>query len=120
MANPFKGEVSFDVGGTTYKLSFSANALAELEKALGRPIQSAQDEATQWSTMRTVFWAGLTDHWPEVQEKDVKLILSRLSPQECSRLIGEALALTFPPESANGQGGEIRPPNAAAGIGKPS
>lgn len=71
MANPYRGETSFDVGGKTYTLQFNSNACAELEDLLARGIVSIVQEIMSWSTeperislklFRALLWAGLRKH----------------------------------------------------------
>ena len=70
MANPYRGEVAFKSWDESYKLSFSANALVELEEALGKSVKDISAEFTdpekfRMRNLRVVFWAGLLDHQPD-------------------------------------------------------
>lgn len=93
MANPLKGDVEFMVGGKTYILRLSVNAICELEEKLQRGFMTVADEILKWSppmdakgnllpevpaaaikrigamkmgTIRAILWAALRDHHPEV------------------------------------------------------
>lgn len=113
MANQNRGEVTFPAGDKEYKLSFSVNALCELEDALDMPVAKIGDLLNdpvnlRLSTVRTVIWAALRDHHEDIDIKeagklatDIPLVMSK---------IGEAFQLAFP------QGGnDARPPKAKAG-----
>ena len=74
MANPHRGEVTLDTSERTYKLSFSVNALCELEDALGKSVMEVVDELNATSdgparismkTLRVLIWAALIDHLAE-------------------------------------------------------
>jgi uncharacterized protein YxjI len=71
MANPEKGELSFEVQGEQYTLHYSTNAVSELEDAVGKTAMQIQKEVQSWKTkpekfsislLRKMFWAGLQDH----------------------------------------------------------
>jgi hypothetical protein len=108
MANKLKGEVGFDVDGARYTLAFSINALCELEEKLGGAVVDLGTMMTggkRFSTMRSVFWCGLTEHHPELTEKEAGKIMTAIGFNKADALIGEAFALAFP---------EVTPP-----LGKP-
>lgn len=94
MANKFKGEVEFEAGDEKYKLSFSANALVEMEEVLGvdfnQVIERLQGGKMSLAETRKIFWAGLLDHQPETTMVDAKRILSKLAPTQMAQLVGEA------------------------------
>lgn len=107
MANPHRGEVEFEAGGKTYKLSYSANALCELEDALGKSVNeiAALMQDTQnfrLSVVRTVFWAGLLDHNDGLDMKGAKAIFKHLDPVGAVELVSRAFSLTFPTREGDG------------------
>lgn len=118
MANPHKGEVEFEAGGERYKLSYSFNALAEMEEAMDRPLDEIMAmllppagervKSPRLTDLRVMFWAGLLDHRPETTMDDAKRILSHMAPIEVGRLIGEAYARAMPQAETGGD--ESRPP----------
>lgn len=120
MANKYKGAVAFEAGEDSYTLSFSANALCELEDKLGVGVNEigalmGDPEKIRMKTMRTIFWAGLLDHHPETDEKTAAVIFSKLMATEAIGLIIKAFGLAFPdaPE------GEPNPPKPGQdGTGK--
>lgn len=74
MANLDKGEVSVEIGGTSYTLKQSINAAIEVEalfsKLEGRKVRWGEvvDEVNQGSAAakRAVFWAMLRTHHPDI------------------------------------------------------
>lgn len=100
MANRFKGEVSFDCGDKPYIMRFSANALCELEDALGMGVNAVATQMSDPSTMRltmvrTVFWAGLRDHHPDVTLHQAGEIITDLSLTKAMELVSKAFELAF-------------------------
>jgi hypothetical protein len=120
VANKHKGEIEFEAGGKTYKLSFSANAMCELEDVIGMDIDALikkfnDKEPIRLAVMRKIFWQGLLDHQPDMSLDDTKLVLKNLNPPDMARLIGEAVMASMPAvptddkKLAEGQG-EANPP----------
>lgn len=100
MANPHKGEVEFKAGGDSYKLSYSANAIVELEDALDMSVnaigEKMQDRKTfRMGTLRTILQFGLIDHQPDVDAEKVKTIFKKLRPGDVLNLVTKAFDLAF-------------------------
>lgn len=107
MANVHKGEVSFTSGSESYKLSFSANALVELEEAVGKTVQEisaefGSPEKFRMKNLRFAFWAGLLDHHPETDLDKAKRILSGLTAMQAVSLVTRAFAAAFPDDEGGG------------------
>ena len=122
MANPHKGEVAFTAGDESYTLSYSANALCELEDMLGVGVNEigammADPAKIRMKQMRVVFHAGLLDHHPDMDEKTMKAVFSKLSAGEAVSHIAKAFALAFP-EAKEGEAGPQQP--SQDGSGQPS
>lgn len=101
MANPLRGSVSLPVGDRTFTMSFSINALCVLEDELGAPIgkvaEGLNDQANiRMSTVRTIVWAGLQDHHPEIDLHAAGGIMTEATVPVCMEAIGEAFKLAFP------------------------
>lgn len=112
MSNPHKGEVAFESWDEKYKLSFSANALVELEEALGKTVQEISTEFMEpdkfrMKNLRVAFWAGLLDHQPDTDMTAAKRALSGLNAIEAVALVTKAFGLAFP---SNEGGDDARPP----------
>lgn len=120
MANSLRGQVDFDAGGKLYKLSFSTNALVELEEKLDMSVNEiaklmGEPERFRMKTLKVVFWAGLQDYQPGLTLEAVGEILRHQLPNETTELVSKAFALTWPSE----EGGAARPPEEkAAGNGQ--
>src|SRR5690606_4502101 len=115
MANPFRGGVPLTVGDKTYTLSFSVNAICELEDHFGgKPVAQIADglddpKNVRMSTVRALVWAGLRDHHEEVSLKDAGLLASEAGVPACMEAVGRACQLAFPEQEA---GDKPRPQKA--------
>jgi hypothetical protein len=108
MTNSFRGEVPLQVGETTYTLRFSANALCELEDALGMGInkiaaQMADPETMRMKTVMTVVWAGLRDRHPDITLAQAGEILTDASLSRAMEAVSKAFILTFGSPAEEGQ-----------------
>jgi hypothetical protein len=119
MANPHKGELSFEADGKTYTLVYSNNALVELEDKLNRGIVDLTTEMSLWAQdptkirlglLRAVFWAAFIEHHPEVDLKAAGELITKVGGvAEVTSLVGEAFARAFPdPETK-----DTHPPKAS-------
>jgi hypothetical protein len=118
MANPYRGSVALQVGDRAYTLSFSINALCELEDLLGQPVakiaaQMNKPEEVRMKTVRAIVWAALRDHHEEVDLKQAGLIASESGVPAVMDAIGRAFTLAFPDQ----KGGKANPRKAAANAG---
>lgn len=135
MANPHKGEVSFDVDGVTYTLHYSTNAYCELEDLLGRGFGDIAMEMQSWSPplgpdkkplpetaevaqkrigkiklslMRAVFWAGLRDRHPDITVRQAGDLMSDMGGGgPVMEQVSRAMAAAMPDEAAGA--GDARP-----------
>lgn len=115
MANPHRGSVALQVGDRAYTLSFSVNAICELEDALDMPVAGIvnllnEPERVRMSSVRTIIWAALRDHHDEVDEKAAGEIATEVGVPTVMEKIGEAFSLAFPAQEGKGK---PRPPKAA-------
>lgn len=117
MANKERGEVSVEIDGKAYKLVYSTNALCELEDVLNRNVNSITAEVQDQSkvrlkTLRAMFWAGLTEHHPEVDIKTAGDLMTVGGASAIMTKVGEAFRLAFPEaDEVNG-----RPPKKPAAV----
>lgn len=107
MANPHRGEVALKVGDLDYTLSFSINAICELEDALDMPVAKIADMMNdssnlRMSLIRTVVWAALGDHHEGITPKEAGQIATQAGIPTVMEAIGEAFTLAFP--EAQGKG----------------
>jgi hypothetical protein len=116
MANPHKGEVLLQAGEDSYKLSFSVNALCELEEAMGLNVTQIGKRLSgdvALKDVRLLLWAGLLDHHPGIDLRKAGIIMTIATPQVVGAAIGEAFQKAFPQEDAG-----ARPPKGRkAGTG---
>jgi tail tube GTA-gp10-like protein len=101
MANPHKGEVEFTVDRTAYTLSFSINAMCELENALGGNVvelagMMADPSKMTFNKIRAVFWAGLLDHHDGIDEVAAGRIMKDVGFAAAAELIVKAFTVAFP------------------------
>jgi NAD(P)H-dependent flavin oxidoreductase YrpB (nitropropane dioxygenase family) len=101
MANAFRGTVPLQVGEQTYLLSFSVNALCELEEQMDQPIAKiaktlGKPEDMRMSTVRALVWAALRDNHPETDLKAAGLLISEAGVPVVMPAIGKAFQLAFP------------------------
>ena len=143
MANPQRGEVSFESGGKTYILRYSANALCALESELdrgildiaaemqswgpplgadGKPLDETADQAAararrmRLSLVRALFWAGLIDDAPHLSLAQAGDLITAIGGLQAALvLVVDAFAKAFPDDA--GTKGARPPKAAAAGIG---
>lgn len=129
MANVHKGEVGIDIGDEKYVLSYSADALAECEDAMGLCIDDInallQDpKRVRIAHYRTMFFHALTDHHDDVDEVKAKSLFKRLSVAEAMKVILKAWGLAFKglTELAEAKGGEgvANPPQPGAAESEPT
>lgn len=118
MANSARGSVALQVGDKAYTLSYSVNAICELEDHFeGKPVaqiaETMNDQASvPMSTVRAVIWAGLIDHHPELTLKDAGNVASEAGIPACMNAVGRAFALAFPDAP---KGAKPRPRKAVNG-----
>lgn len=100
MANKFKGEVKVTAGEQEYTLRFDMNALVELEDATGMPVPKlalsfGDPEQMSYKLLRSMFWAGLLHHHPDVTVEEAGRIMSEIDLLEVIEKISEAFAAAF-------------------------
>jgi hypothetical protein len=125
MANPHKrGEVEFEVDGKPHIMSFSVDALAELEEALGgKSINEIgaqiQNPATfKVGILRMVFWAGLLDsHEGQITLDESRKIFRRMKLGDVVDVVGRAFALAFPEAAKDAAPASPQQPDGAAASG---
>lgn len=86
-------------------MSFSVNALCELEDHLGMPVAKIASgmenpENVRMSTVRALVWAGLRDHHPDLQLREAGDIATEAGIPACMEVVGKAFGLAFPEAEA--------------------
>ncbi len=105
MANQHRGQVALQAGDEAYVVSFSINAMCELEGLLDRSVidimtelEMSRDDFTKlrMQTVRAIVWASLRDHHPDTSMKDAGDIISAAGVPVVMAKIAEAIMLSFP------------------------
>lgn len=112
--NKFKGEVALPAGDKTYMVRFTANALCEMEEALGMGInqiatQLADVANMRIKTVRAMLWAGLRDAHRETTLQAAGEILDEASLTTAMETISKAFALAFEDKTRPASQAEQRP-----------
>lgn len=100
MANPHKGEVSFEVRGKKRTARLNTNAICELEDELGMSVDgiSSRMVSGYLGTLRSVLRASLHD---STTMEEAGEIIDELGPRRVVEVMIEAFNLAFPsPEEA--------------------
>lgn len=115
MANKYKGEVSFEAGGESFVLRFSANAIVALEDAFNKTIaQVGQDmmsspENLRMADIKKMFCIALVDHYAEsrseIDDKKAGFLFARLGPVEATQIVIKAFTAAFEAPA----GGQVAP-----------
>lgn len=95
MANPHRGEVALKAGDTAYTLTFTINAVCELEGALGKGVSEIVSDMSRVSTVRAVLWAGLRHHH-KVTLEEAGDIMHAAGAAATAQAINKAMGLAFP------------------------
>ena len=126
MANPHRGEVSFEAGGASYTMRLSIDELCALEDATGKGIVVLAAELSNMATLRLsvlrqVVWVGLREHHPDISLKDAgELIVAVGGLQKMMEHVGAAFQRAFPDDEAKGKGNRPQKPGQRNGTGPAS
>jgi hypothetical protein len=111
--NP-RGLVTFEADGATWRLQYTFNALCELEEASGfgmtEFVKRMSDPAgLRVRDARTMFWAGLVEHHPEIDQRAAGNLIGALGGLPAAMPLIEraflgAQAETAAQEPASGNG----------------
>ncbi|WEX07370.1 GTA-gp10 family protein [Chelativorans sp. AA-79] len=118
MANPIRGEVTLQAGDEAFTLSFSVNAIVELEDHLDLPVSKIANllndpENVRMKTVRALIWAALRDHHEHVTIIEAGKLATRVGVAGCMEKVGRAFQLAFP--DAEDEEKTSRPQKAKAG-----
>jgi hypothetical protein len=101
MANPHRGQVAFKAGDKEYTLSFSINAMCELEDHLELSINQIANKVQDPSQMkmsylRAIIWAALQDNHPDIDLKTAGAIASEAGAVAVMDAIKACFVAAFP------------------------
>ena len=115
-----QGDVSFEAGGETYTLRFSANAICEIE-AEGpesfMELTAAFDQNVKMIYVRRMIWGGLQDHHQGLTIRAAGVIIDELGLSEAIRLVFEAVNAAFGKPDENAKGGKSSGKKRGTGTG---
>lgn len=100
MANAARGHVALKAGGRELTLACSTNAICELEDASG--VTAAEFfsrvgvENPSVKDLRTLFWALLRQHHPEVSISEAGALIDEAGLAEVAAALFEAVEGAFP------------------------
>lgn len=102
MANDIRGEVGFDALGQSYTLKFGNGAVRHIENETGMPFAQvgaalADPEKATITVLTVAFQGALRRHHPGLCLDDVDDIIDAIGSEKAGKLLGEAVALTYPP-----------------------
>lgn len=108
MANPHKGEVLLQAGGTTYTLQLSINAIAEIEGLLDIGFSElvsrlGAGEHFRLGTLRVVVWGALRKHHKGLSLDDAGEIVGEAGIGATTEAISRSIALGFPEFAAGSE-----------------
>jgi hypothetical protein len=111
MTNAVKGGVQFDANGARYTLIYSTNALCILEDTMQLSVNSvlalmSDPGKARVNDVRTLFWAGLQDHHPDLDQKSVGRIMDAVGGlMGTLDLMLKAVTMAFPQAAKGGADG---------------
>lgn len=99
MANPHRGEVALICGATTYRLTFTIDALCQLEDRLDLSIvqisERMQQGTPRLSLMRALLWAGLQTHHAPINEVQAGELIGQIGMVNLMGAVLEAMNRAF-------------------------
>jgi len=114
MANPLRGEASFEALGETWTLRFNNNAICEFEDTAKVSLSSLAGEGgMRISHVRALVWAGLGHHHRGKRAglDHVGRMMDEIGTDVIAAVALKALASAFPDKTA----ATANPPEAAQG-----
>lgn len=111
MANPYRGEVSFEASGKTYTMVFTTNAICSLEDESGLSFQEvvAKVELMGVRGIRKLALAGLSTKHPDLSAEEVGDIIDAVGVPVISDAIISSFNKSAFSEAAQKQPGPRRP-----------
>jgi Phage tail tube protein, GTA-gp10 len=106
MANPVKGEVPLEAGGTRYTFVLGTYALAALERRMRTPwtriFKRAADGEWGIDDVLAIVHCGLLRHHRQMTEEQAADLIDQVGLDGINKLIGEAVRL-MQPEASQGE-----------------
>jgi hypothetical protein len=99
MANSSRGSVALQAGDMAYTVSFSVNALCELEDAFGVTVQKIGaifDKEASMKDVRKLARCALSDHHPAITDKEAGKVVTDAGLPVFMDAVQKAFQLAFP------------------------
>ena len=113
MANPVKGEISFEASGKEYIFKFGTNAQAIIESRVGMTTsQFLQSKGENWGAadLRLIFYAGLFGKH-QMSETEVGDLIDELGADRCSEIFVKAVNAAAARHNKGNGGADPMQPN---------
>src|SRR5262245_53255773 len=104
MANPLKGEVSFEANGRRYIFVLGTYGLAALQRRSGMSTAAffnRQKTEFGMDDILAIVWCGLQRHHKSITEEEASDVIDQLGQERIGEIISEGISLAFP--SADGR-----------------
>ena len=108
MANPLRGEASFNAGASEFTLVFDVNAFCELEDETGFGVSELIDriqDKPSFRLLRSIFCAGLQTHHPKTSIAEAGEIMSDAGLEVMKDALARALKAAMPAKDDDGDAG---------------
>lgn len=121
-ANPARGQLGFEVGGRSYTLAFTTNAICAIEDTFALESIEELPEFLKGNhsvrVLRKLFRLALTDSDPDMDDQAAGPLIDAIGGLEpASKLLLMALQAAFPEAAREGA---TNPPRVHGGTGQPS
>lgn len=122
MANPYRGEVEWKVGGKTYTVCFDTNAVCNIEAELGKSIieisnELMDPERRRVSTMRAVFLGAMRRNHKDLTLEEVGDLMSAHGLAKSVEVLSKAIEAGFQQPEAGQEPSKNPPKGRRAGTG---
>jgi hypothetical protein len=120
MANKYKGEFTFEVGGKTYTGRYGMNALVEIEELFGKPVEAVFADLARDKSMKTargLIWAALVQYHPDLTQAAVGDLIDEAGLDKLEAIMAAGIKAAFPDAGKAEDGADAtgRPPKGATG-----
>lgn len=97
MANPLKGEVPITIGGTSYVLKLSYNALCDVEQSMGQKAPEIIREVGtgSWTAARALFCAALRHSKPDLTLEQAGELIQSMGMKASTEALTNAFTAAF-------------------------
>lgn len=118
MANPMRGERAVTIDGRALRLVYAFEAMARIEEKTGKPFGdflAAMQAGLPWTDVPRVFWFGLADYHPDIDEAEARSLAGSYGVLETVTLIASAFSGAFFAKDPEAATGAARPRRKSSG-----